>query len=284
MSRALERSRATGSIRFGGHGARTERGTEGEISKYRSIQAQLRERAASLPVGTRLPAERQLAREFGVSLMTMRRALGELADEGRVTRQPGHGTFVRRPVVTMGPELTSFTEDMRRRGLEPSALLLGLHRVAAEPDVARNLGVDVGDDVAELRRLRLADGEPMCVEVGHLPVHLMPLLERSDLTGSLHEILAGEGIVLAVALRCVKIAVAAAEENAMLDLPEGAPTLQIVDTFLDSAERPVQTARSRYRPDRYEVHSRLVRSEAPPPPASSPLPRSPTMSEPSEAE
>ena len=214
----------------------------------------------------------------------MRRALAELAHEGRVTRVPGNGTFVRRPMVTMGPTLTSFTEDMRRRGLEPSARLLGLRRVPAERDVAQNLGVDVGDDVVELRRLRLADGEPMCVEVGHLPVHLMPVLERSDLTGSLHEILAGEGIVLAVALRCVKVAVASSEENAKLDLPAGAPTLQIVDTFLDDAERPVQTARSRYRPDRYEVHSRLVRPEAPPPAASLPLTQSPTASESSEAE
>lgn len=189
----------------------------------------------------------------------MRRALAELAQEGRVTRVPGNGTFVRRPVVAMGPTLTSFTEDMRRRGLEPSARLLGLALTPADPDVAHNLGVDVGDDVVELRRLRLADGEPMCVEVGHLPAHLMPALERGDLTGSLHEILAGQGIVLAVAMRCVKVAVASPEENAVLDLPADASTLEIVDTFLDDAERPVQTARSRYRPDRYEVHSRLVR-------------------------
>lgn len=229
-----------------------------------SIQGRLRERSAALPVGTRLPSERQLAQEFEVSPMTVRQALAELAQEGRVTRVPGIGTFVRRPVVAMGPTLTSFTEDMRRRGLEPSARPLDLRVTGADPEVAHNLGVDAGDDVVQLRRLRLADGEPMCVELGHLPVRLLPALERSDLTGSLHAVLADEDIVLGVAMRRVQVGFASTEECELLDLPDGAATLEIVDTFLDLAEQPVHTARSRYRPDRYEVLSRLERAQSDP--------------------
>jgi GntR family transcriptional regulator len=89
--------------------------------KYQSIFAEMRERCLNLPVDTRLPPERQLAAHFQVSLMTVRQALAELAAEGWVERVPGRGTFVRRPRVEMGPSLTSFTEDMRRRGLVPFA-------------------------------------------------------------------------------------------------------------------------------------------------------------------
>ncbi|MQA06346.1 MAG: UTRA domain-containing protein [Streptosporangiales bacterium] len=227
--------------------------------KYLAISADLRERCLKMPVGARLPSERWLAVDFGVSLMTVRQALAELASAGWVERVAGSGTFVRRPRVEMGPSLTSFTEDMRRRNLRPSSRLISFERVATDSDVARELGVRPGDEVITVERLRFADGEPMCHELAHLPLHLLSVLESADLEGSLHEALTAATTVLVSATRKVRALPAPPRECRLLDLPVGSPALEITDTFYDTRNRPVQTARSRYRFDRYEVLSKLSR-------------------------
>lgn len=228
--------------------------------KYLAISADLRERCLKMSVGARLPSERRLAAEFRVSLMTVRQALGELASTGWVERLAGSGTFVRRPTVEMGPSLTSFTEDMRRRNLTPSARLMRFEQVAADLDVAHELGVDPGDEVITVERLRLADAEPMCHEITHLPRRLFDVLDSADLEGSLHEVLTKAGIVLTSATRYVRAVPAPARECRLLDLPDSSPALEITDTFYDARNRPTQTARSRYRFDRYEVLSELTPS------------------------
>src|SRR3954454_8808346 len=115
--------------------------------KHVAITNALREQVRELPVGSRLPSEKELAIRFDVSRMTVRQALDALAVDGRVERVPGSGTFVRRPTVAMGPNLTSFTEDMRARGLRPSSRLIALEEVTASPEVAPELGVEVGAPV-----------------------------------------------------------------------------------------------------------------------------------------
>ncbi|GAB3976857.1 GntR family transcriptional regulator [Plantactinospora veratri] len=101
--------------------------------KHVAITNALREQCRNLPVGSRLPSEKDLAVRFEVSRMTVRQALDALATDGRVERVPGLGTFVRRPTVAMGPNLSSFTEDMRSRGLRPSSRLVAIEEVAASP-------------------------------------------------------------------------------------------------------------------------------------------------------
>lgn len=132
-------------------------------TKHATITMRLREELRTIPVGTRLPAERTMAERFGVSRMTLRQALDELESEGRIERVRGSGTFTRLPTVAMGPALTSFTEDMRARGLEPSARLLGFTRQPAEPTVRRALALGDEDEVIWVERLRFADGEPICL-------------------------------------------------------------------------------------------------------------------------
>jgi GntR family transcriptional regulator len=227
--------------------------------KYQSIFAEMRERCLNLPVDTRLPPERQLAAHFQVSLMTVRQALAELAAEGWVERVPGRGTFVRRPRVEMGPSLTSFTEDMRRRRLTPSSRLIGFDTVPADERVAAELDAAAGSDVVVVERLRFADGEPMCHELAYLPVQLRAILESANLENSIHEVLAEAGVVLTSAVRRVRAVVAPARECRLLDLQPDSPALEITDTFYDARNRPMQNARSRYRFDRYEVVSTLNR-------------------------
>ena len=172
--------------------------------KHAAIANALREETRELPVGFRLPSEKDLAARFEVSRMTVRQALDALAADGRVERVPGSGTFVRRPTVAMGPNLTSFSEDMRGRGLRPSSQLIALEEVPADHEIALDLGVDEGSTLVRLERLRFADDDPMCLEEGHLPGRFQRILDDADLESSLHEVLAKAGTVVAAARRRVR--------------------------------------------------------------------------------
>jgi GntR family transcriptional regulator len=223
------------------------------LPKYLEITASLRQELRQAPEGSRLPPERVLADRFGVSRMTLRQALDELAGEGRLQRIRGSGTFIRRPTVTMGPFLTSFTEDMRARGLQPSARILGFTRTTASAEAAEALALPEGSDVVWMERLRMADGEPICVEVAQFPARLQRVLEEGDAEQSVHDILREAGVVPTSLRRRVRAVAAVQREALLLNLPDAAPVLEVLDVFADPSGRPVQYARSRYRSDRYEV-------------------------------
>lgn len=227
--------------------------------KYLEILAVLRERCSSLESGVRLPAERALADEFDVSVMTIRRSLAGLQDEGWVRRAPGSGTYVGRPTVTMGPTLTSFTEDMRRRGLRPSSKVLRFEPVTPDLETITHLSLRPGEGALLLERLRYADGEPMCHEVGLHPARFADALGEADLTGSVHEALAKVAAVPDATFRRVRALVLPPVECELLELPFNSPGLEIVDTFNDATGRPIQHVRSRYRFDRYEVLTSITR-------------------------
>jgi GntR family transcriptional regulator len=228
--------------------------------KHVAITNSLREQSRDLAVGTRLPSEKELAVTFEVSRMTVRQALDALAAEGRVERVPGSGTFVRRPTVEMGPNLTSFSEDMRARGLFPGSRLIAYEQVTAPADVAKDLGVEPDGKVIRMERLRFADDEPMCLEVAYLPMRFRRVLDDVDLESSLHEALTKAGTVIASGTRRVRAVTAPARDAELLGLGTQAPALEIVDVFCDPSRRPVHRSRSRYRFDRYEVMTELHRA------------------------
>jgi len=142
-------------------------------------------------VGERLPPERELARLYGCSLITIRRALDELAREGRLGRQQGRGTFVLPPRLDrdIGGSM-SFSDEMQRRGLDPETRLIAARPEAAAETVAAALQLEPGSPTLYLERLRLAAGEPLLLEMVHLPAERFPGLLASDLEhNSLYDIL-----------------------------------------------------------------------------------------------
>lgn len=231
----------------------------GALPKYLEITDALREELRLEPEGERMPSERELAQRFGVSRMTLRQALEELEREGRLERIRGSGTFTRQPTVALGPFVTSFTEDMRAQGLTPSARLLGYNRTSATPDAVEALQLSPGSQVLWIERLRMADGEPRCVEVTQLPERLERLIDAGDVEQSLHELLRAGDVHPTTLTRRVRAGAAGQREARLLGVTDGAPTLEVLDVFYDAGGRPIQYARSRYRSDRYEVWTTVER-------------------------
>ena len=134
------------------------------------------------PVGHQVPPERQLAGQYGVSVITVRRALDELAREGRLERTRGRGTFVLAPRIDRAlDEPLTFTEEMQTRGLDAETRLVEARPESAGEAVAAALQLRPGAPTLFLERLRLADGEPLLLEQVHLPAERFPGLLASDI-------------------------------------------------------------------------------------------------------
>ena len=127
-----------------------------------------------VPPGSPVPPERTLAVEFDTSRTTVRQALQELVVEGRLERIQGKGTFVAKPKVSQALRLTSYTEDMRAQGLEPTSQLLEIGYVTADDRLAERSTSSAGGRVLRIERLRLANGEPMAIETTHLVGQALP--------------------------------------------------------------------------------------------------------------
>ena len=134
-----------------------------------------------------LPTERELAEQFEVSRLTVRRVLDRLERDGLVYRVQGAGTFVSSPRITKSVELTSFSEDMADRGLRPGSKVVRAEIAPAGAQVGYALGLSPADEVVHLERIRTADDEPMCLERSFVPVSLVPGLLEKDLTRSFIE-------------------------------------------------------------------------------------------------
>jgi len=225
------------------------------VPYYHQLKEGLREeiRSGRLRSGEKLPPERQLAEQHGISLITVRQALSRLADEGLLLRERGRGTFVTRaPLEFDLTSVRSFTEEMRRRGLEPGARVLYCAVEPAPPNVAERLGLARDASVVQLRRLRLADGAPMALETNYLPAALVPGLVELDLTGSLFTLLqARYGLIATQSIATLQAVPLYGEEARLLGLEEPGAGLRAEAVTYAQNGRPIDLGRSTFRGDRY---------------------------------
>ncbi len=204
----------------------------------------------------RLPTQRALGQQYGLSHMSVRRALNELTSEGVIYSLPGKGIYVAEPKqeAELGA-LVSFTDDMQLRGLTASTRVLKAEIVGASTMLANMLRVVVGAPVVHLRRLRLADGEPMALQTTFLPAAYCPNLFDHDLEReSLYAVLRQHyGLHLAEGQRSVEALLASAEEAELLQitLPAALLVAEQLTYLADGA--PIEFVRSVYRGDRYRL-------------------------------
>src|SRR5689334_16765945 len=150
------------------------------MTKQEETRERVLDLMEALAVGQTIPSERQLTQELGVSRLTIRAALDDLVRDGYLDRRHGSGTYVTEPKIAQPLTLTSFSEDMRRRGMVPGSRTLELTVVSAGARLARRLHVSPEERIVRVQRLRLADGETMALEVLHVPEVLVPGLSKGD--------------------------------------------------------------------------------------------------------
>jgi GntR family transcriptional regulator len=213
--------------------------------------------AGKLKADEALPSERDLARQLGISRVTVRKALAGLVEKGILVQRWGSGTFIAPATHVEQPlsRLSSFTDDMITRGLAPGARLLERSSGPSSPVESMALGISPGDRVSRLKRLRLAAGTPMAIEHAVVPAKFLPdphMVERS-----LYTTLNGLGFAPRRALQRLHAVLLNAEQALLLDVPMGSPALYIERrSFLENGEAVEFTA-SYYRGDAYDFVAEL---------------------------
>jgi GntR family transcriptional regulator len=239
-------------------------------SLHGQVRAELARRISSggLPRNGQLPTERELSAEFGVSRVTVRRALASLAEDGLVHAVQGRGTFVSPVRVAEPPNaLLSFRELAASRNLVAGARLLEAEVRPATISEAEQLEVAPGADLFHLERLRTLDGVPVALDASVVPVALAPELPRLDWsTASLYARLADAGHVPVRADYAVEAQGADARVAEHLELPVGAPVLVAESLTYGADDRLVEIGRMVYRGDRYRFRSTLLADGAAPGP------------------
>jgi DNA-binding GntR family transcriptional regulator len=227
---------------------------------YRRLVDEIEEGA--LRPGDRLPSERWLCDELGVSRATVRRAIEELVSDG-VVEGRGRGSYVcGQAIAEPRGTLMSLSELGRTRGLAASARVVDARIRGATIDEADVFAVAPGAELFVLRRVRMLDGMPISLDVNHVPLRLAPALPDVDFSSaSLYEALDAAGHGLARADYDVEARAAGAEEAELLELEPGAPVLFTTTVAFDDAGRVVDVGRTVYRADRYRFQATLMRRQ-----------------------
>ncbi|MFB0834302.1 GntR family transcriptional regulator [Arthrobacter halodurans] len=230
------------------------------VSKHRQLKGILQRHAVSVcRPGQAIPSERDLTRHFGVARMTVRHAIDSLVEDGVLERIIGVGTFVARPKMDLQVKLTSYSEEMHRRGMVPAARVLRFDEVPAVGALAREMELPEGTPVVRFRRLLLADGQPMSVDENYLPSHKVPgFLDEPAPTSLYSSLNERYGLVMEWGEDQVE-ATAATHENAQqLAVDVGSPLLKIQRHAYVRREL-VDYSVSLYRADRYKLWVPLQR-------------------------
>ena len=227
----------------------------GRALKHVQVREYVRKLIKDAEPGSAAPSERELVQRFGVARMTVRQAMDALVVEGLLERIPGRGTFVARPRREVG-RLSGYSEEMSRRGLLGESQTLLARREQAGPGVARALNLTEGDSVIHWKRLRRADGVPMCIEDAYLNEILIPGFLQSGMPTSLYGALDARGLRPTWAEDSIGADVATPDEAELLEVEPRSPVLRQSRRAL-AGEKFVEVSRSVYRADRFTMWVQL---------------------------
>ncbi|MBK0037263.1 MULTISPECIES: GntR family transcriptional regulator [unclassified Enterococcus] len=214
---------------------------------------------------TMLPSERELSKRYGLSRTTVRLALQELEKLGYIYRQHGKGTFVSdiRKQATNLSGSYSFTEQMKALGKQPETRVLAFKKMEATKYFATQLQVSIGEPIYKLKRLRLADGQPMMIERSYLPVKRFmnltsEMIEQKPLYDIFHEDFYQ---VIRLADEEFFASIASAKDAALLKIHEGAPVLNLVRSTFNIENEVIEYTLSVARADQFRYKVRHLRND-----------------------
>ena len=233
------------------------------VPRYIRVREVLRQRILDgvYAPGERIPSEPELAREFGVSRGTVERAIRDLVQQGALIREQGRGTFVAHPLLnSIHFRLSTFAEEARRKGWEPSTRLVRAHVVAAPEDIAQKLHVEVGASLIEIVRVHCADGVPVVYEVRQLAYDLCPRLLEEDLEhASVHELLIYKYRIPLVKARFTIHAIALqGEAAALLEVAEGSPGFAVERITFRTGQEPAVRMYQLWRGDKFHFTEEVI--------------------------
>lgn len=222
---------------------------------YLQLQRRIAEaiRIGQLRPGDSLPPEREMASLTGLSRVTVRKAVQDLVATGQLVQRRGSGTFVAKPVERLEQALsllTSFTEDMARRGRSVESKWLSRGLFAPSPEEVMALGLGAGDRVARLERVRLSDGIPLAIERAALSPLILP--DPASVTGSLYQALEGRGLRPVRAVQRLSATNLIDKDAGLLQVSPGVAGLKIERISYLPSGQVVEFTKSLYRGDAYD--------------------------------
>lgn len=214
-------------------------------------------RTGEYPEDSLIPSERDLGEELGISRMTVRQALSQLASEGVLYREKGKGTFVSKSKIVQR-NISSFSETVRSKGLTPSTNILYFEKTADRADINEILSLQDNETLYNIKRLRLADERPIAIEEVFIPERYCPNLEKFDLKSSLYKLLKEQ---YSIAINNMDLSIEAAkatkEERKLLGLKDSIPVLHISSISHNDAGMKLFYEKDVYRSDEYNYNVRI---------------------------
>jgi DNA-binding GntR family transcriptional regulator len=230
------------------------------VPLYYQVAKQLEQAIASgeVPPGFKLDNEISLADQLGLSRPTMRRAIQELVDKGLLVRKRGVGTQVVHGRVHRELELTSLYDDLRATGQQPATKVLVNVVEPASAVVAAELGIDEGQEVLHLERLRLADDEPLAVLRNWLPANVLSPTDQELEGGGLYQLVRDAGTHVQIARQRIGARGATTQEARLLGRRKNDAVLTMQRTAYADSGRAIEYGDHCYRPEAYSFEVTLV--------------------------
>ncbi len=237
----------------------------GAVPKYYQLAAILRQKIedGDWKPRTPIPSERQLEVLYNISRTTIREAIDNLVQQGYLYREHGRGTFVSPHKLQKGlMELTSFSEDLVKRGIQPGQVIRRLERMVPSPKILQRLELPAGSSVLCIDRIRLGNGIPIGLQTSYLALHDDQVITESEMSeyGSLYRILQEKfNIIPTEADETLEVTLATPQEAQLLEITPGAPLLLSERLLFSQYRKPIEFVKILYRGDRYRYFVHLKR-------------------------
>lgn len=212
-----------------------------------------------------IPSERDLIAKYGVSRITVRKAIDDLVNEGYLYRVQGKGTYVKGDKFEQDLfQLTSCTEEINKMGMVPTKKIIDSKIIFADKLRQRRLQLDEGDKVFYLKRVYYADGEPLNLTTAYLPYKLFPGIEKYDFNKeSIYKVLEENyEVKIAKATRTLEAVIAHEEVSEYLNMQENTPILLfrgITHGTVCGMDKPIESFKSYYRSDKFKFFINQVK-------------------------